>query len=128
MSIRSWLRLAFGMVVALSVLLWARQIRSGGADESHEVARIQAHILGAEQMAAQRDLSGLTPSARKARLRLLRELRAYRERGVFPKNRDFPGRRAPYFIDAHGVRCAMAHLIEFAGGADLVQHVAHTRN
>jgi hypothetical protein len=103
-------------------------LRSVAPKEADEVARIQAHILAAEQVAGHRDLSKLTPSARQARLRLLRELRAYRERGVFPQNRDFPGRRVPYFIDADGVRCAMAHLIEISGGTELVRHVTRTRN
>jgi hypothetical protein len=34
----------------------------------------------------------------------------------------------PYFIDARGVRCAMAQLIELAGGAALVHRIARTRN
>jgi hypothetical protein len=51
-----------------------------------------------------------------------------RERGRFPKNRDFPGQRVPYFIDADGTRCAMAHLIECAGDSGLVARVARTRN
>ena len=112
------------MSLAITTALWARDDGSGSMQESPEVGRIQAHILRAERFAAARDVSELTSSARAARRRLLRELAAYRQRGVFPQNRDFPGRRVPYFIDARGVRCAMAHLIEFAGGASLVQHVA----
>lgn len=34
----------------------------------------------------------------------------------------------PYFIDRHGVRCAMAHLIETFGGAAVVRRIATTNN
>jgi hypothetical protein len=127
MSTRACLRFFFLFAIIAPALLWVPSQRWRGTDMSPEIARIQAHLLGAERMAAARDLSGLTPEARKARLRLLRELRDYRDRGVFPTNRDF-AHRMPYFVDATGVRCAMAHLIEIAGGGALVQHVARTRN
>ena len=55
-------------------------------------------------------------------------LDAYRRRRVFAKNRDFPGRLVPHFVDAAGTRCAMGHLIEASGGRDLVQYVARERN
>ena len=55
-------------------------------------------------------------------------LHAYWTTGVFPHNHDFPGERRPYFVDRHGTRCAMAYLIEHAGGAALVHRVAATAN
>lgn len=93
-----------------------------------EVARIRAHLLGAERLLASADVSTLSPSARAARSRHREELRRYRERGVFPKNVDFADRRAPYFVDAEGTRCAMAHLIACSGDVELVARVARARN
>ena len=34
----------------------------------------------------------------------------------------------PYFVDAKGVRCAMAHLLEAGGERELVQRIARERN
>ena len=128
MSARSRRRFLLTASLAIMAVLWAREDGPGSNQGSPEVARIQAHIFRAERLAAARDVSGLSPAARAARRRLLQELAVYRRRGVFPQNRDFPGRRMPYFIDARGVRCAMAHLIELSGGATLVQRIARTRN
>jgi hypothetical protein len=58
---------------------------------------------------------------------LLRELARYRAAGRFPINRDF-GEHTPYFIDASGTRCAMAHLLELGGAGALVEKVARERN
>ena len=85
------------------------QIAGPGPAASDEVARIQSHLLGAERLLDARGVSGLSPAARAARALHRKELRRYRERGVFPRNLDCPGRRMPYFVDAAGVRCAMAH-------------------
>jgi hypothetical protein len=46
---------------------------------------------------------------------------------VFPHNHH-RSVRTPVFIDDHGTRCAMAHLIELGGGAELTAAVAATRN
>lgn len=92
-----------------------------------EVTRIQAHIARAEGVAAARDLGGLTQLQQVVRALLLEELAVYRERGVFPKNPDFETYE-PYFIDAEGTRCAMAHLMEFGGAGELVARIAATRN
>ena len=93
-----------------------------------EVARIQAHLAAVERELLARDVSHLSPAQRAARAEHIAELRAYRERGVFPHNHDFDGERVPYFVDEHGTRCAMAHLIEQSGHGDLVARVAATAN
>jgi hypothetical protein len=92
-----------------------------------ERARIEQHLLGAEQALVARDVSHLSPSQRAARIRNLAELRAYRQRGIFPHNHHHPVRH-PTFVDEHGTRCAMAHLIERAGGGELVAAVAREAN
>ena len=58
---------------------------------------------------------------------LLAELAEYREQGVFPRNPGFAG-PMPSFIDEHGTRCAMAHLLELGGAGTLVAEIAATRN
>jgi hypothetical protein len=51
----------------------------------------------------------------------------YRVRGRFPRNPDF-AEPTPYFVDASGTGCAVAHLLELGGGADLVARIARERN
>jgi hypothetical protein len=89
--------------------------------------RVAAHILRAERVArrARRPRDRVRALIRTL---LLGELARYRRRGVFPKNRDFPGRAMPYFVDADGTRCAMAHLLELGGAATLVERVARDNN
>ncbi len=110
----------------LTAILAALVASTPAADA--EVARVRAHLIGAEALLDARDVSALTPAQRAARARARERLRAYREAGVFPHNHDFPTHRVPYFIDAHGTRCAMAHLVESSGGGAYVQSVAGTRN
>ncbi|MGH7480785.1 MAG: hypothetical protein ACRELV_01415, partial [Longimicrobiales bacterium] len=82
-------------------------------DDSHvgvaaaERARIRAHLLGAERMMRAADVAHLGEAQRANRARAIELLREYRGAGVFPHNHDFPDRRVPYFVDAHGTRCAM---------------------
>lgn len=78
-------------------------------------------------MLAEGGVGPLPRAARLARMLLIRELEAYRDRGVFPKNHHVPGRR-PTFIDEHGTRCAMAHLMELGGAGALVTEVAREAN
>lgn len=63
---------------------------------------------------------------RLVRALLLQALAEYRAAGRFPKNRDF-AQKTPYFIDANGTRCAMAHLMELGGEPDLVAAIARER-
>jgi hypothetical protein len=91
-----------------------------------EQARVAQHILRAEAYAGRRRVR-LWPLQRLARKLLLRELAAYRENGRFPKNREFV-EPTPYFVDAEGTRCAVAHLLDASGESDLVQLIAQRRN
>lgn len=92
-----------------------------------EVTRVADHIRRAEVMAAQRDVSQLSRVQRLVRRLLLQALAAYRAGGRFPKNRDFRA-KTPYFVDADGTRCAMAHLLELGGEGELVAKIARERN
>ncbi len=91
-------------------------------------ARVRAHLARAERALRIRDVSRLGPTQRLARGHVLDVLHAYWTAGVFPHNHDFPAGRRPSFVDEHGTRCAMAYVIEAAGGGALVQRVATTAN
>jgi hypothetical protein len=87
---------------------------------------VREHLAGAER-AARRRKRRLEPLAALCRALLLDELGRYRRRGRFPRN---PGhaRPLPQFIDAHGTRCAVAHLMDISGQGALVQQIARTEN
>src|SRR5687767_2611394 len=93
-----------------------------------EVRRLKEHFRIVVGELEGRDTSSLTEAQRAKRARNVDVLRAYALRGRFPKNRDFPDRMVPYFVDGDGTHCAMAHLIDRTGGSALVEHVVHTRN
>lgn len=95
--------------------------------QESEVARIQQHLTGAEELLLDAGVSSLSPSQRAARARNVELLRGYRENGMFPRNLDFQTRE-PYFVDDRGVLCAMAYLIARSGRTDIVERVRATRN
>jgi hypothetical protein len=93
-----------------------------------EVARLRRHFRRVLAELHDMDVTHLSAEQAASRTRLLDELARYARRGRFPKNRDFPGTRIPYFVDADGTRCAVAHLIESTGASALVTRVAAARN
>lgn len=113
---------------ALTMVLVLPEGATGAIPGPGEVTRLRAHFRTAQDYLAERDPSELTEAQRRNRRARLAALEAYVARGVFPKNRDFPNRRAPYFVDGAGTRCAMAYLIEESGRGDLVERVARTDN
>lgn len=92
-----------------------------------ESRRIEEHLANAERHARARDVSTLPIATQHLRELVLEELQRYRESAIFPRNPDF-AEPTPYFIDAAGTRCAMAHLLEYVGAHDLVARVARTAN
>lgn len=117
-------------IFATALLLVAVPVEASPPSfERTEVARIQAHFDGALEMLSARDQSALTAEQRQGRAELVEMLRAYRDRGAFPRNYDFPGEAVPYFIDRKtGIRCAVAHLLEHTGAHELVRRVADADN
>jgi hypothetical protein len=93
-----------------------------------EVERVDAHLRGALDLLERRDTRALSFERRRERRRLVRELDRYRRARRFPQNRDFFGKLTPYFVDAGGTRCAMAHLAEVSGAPSLVERVRTTNN
>jgi len=92
-----------------------------------ERRRIESHLRGAEQLARLR-----TPCLDRLRslnrAMLLDELARYRRAGRFPRNYEFRNKLVPHFVDSHGTRCALAHLLEISGQAELVLDIAGRRN
>jgi hypothetical protein len=97
--------------------------------EVGEVARVRAHFDSVLMELRKRDVSSLSAAQRSSRAAVLLTLAAYRERGVFPHNYDFPGRLVPYLVDRKtGTLCAVAHLLESTGRRDIVDRVALADN
>jgi hypothetical protein len=92
-----------------------------------EQARLRSHFRGALADVSAHDGSHLAAPERRTRERLLAELARYARRGRFPKNRDFV-EMTPYFVDADGTRCAVAHLVEATGERGLVERIVATNN
>lgn len=95
---------------------------------ARERARLRAHFREVLAELRARDVSGLSAAQRSTRRGLLAELARYAATGVFPRNREFPGRQIPHFVDASGTRCAMAHLIAASGHSELVARISGTAN
>jgi hypothetical protein len=94
-----------------------------------EVRRIRSHFDSVLVELSARDVSALSAEQRRNRQALTATLSAYRNRGEFPHNYDFPGQAMPYFVDRKtGTLCAVAHLLESTGRRDIVDRVAQADN
>lgn len=93
-----------------------------------EDARLRAHFAVVLAELSRHAPEGLTDSQRAARTAHLRALEAYARAGRFPRNHGEAPGPTPIFVDRDGNRCAMAHLIEASGRADLAGRVARTDN
>jgi hypothetical protein len=119
-------RPVFAVAIAGAVTLALWQSRT---PESRERARIQAHFDSVLAELRARDVAAMRPSALANRTRLIATLEAYRNRGLFPHNYDFPGRFVPTFVDPKtGIVCAVGHLLESTGRRDIVDRVASANN
>jgi hypothetical protein len=123
-------RLIAGLVFVGAPLSVATSVHARGSDtERAEVQRIRAHFDSVLIELDARDVSRLSPNQQQRRARLVATLAAYRDRGVFPNNYDFPDRAMPYFVDRKtGRLCAVAHLLESTGRRDIVDRVARANN
>lgn len=100
--------------------------RDAASDPLRERSRAHYEAVRDELLARPpRDLSEAQLRARKA---LIATLEAYRERGDFTRNTDFPGARVPYFVDREGRLCAVATLLQASGEGELVNEVARRNN
>lgn len=92
-----------------------------------ELERVARHVARGSRAARARDISREDRALQLVRRLLLDELDRYVDDRRFPLNHDFDELH-PYFVDAHGTRCAVAHLMEISGEGALVAEVARTRN
>lgn len=121
--------LALAAIAAVAVR--PGRIEGAASDEGRpvEVARIRAHFDSVLVELAARDAAALSTAQRARRASLVATLAAYRDRGLFPRNYDFPGQAVPYFVDPRtGVLCAVAHLLESTGRRDVVDRVSRGEN
>jgi HEAT repeat protein len=114
--------------VALALAPRGSKGSTSGAGPSDEVREKQARIESVVAELATRDVAALSPAQREARLQNLARLAEYGKRGVFTVNHESRDRDIPYFIDAAGTRCALAHLIESSGRPDLLAALARDVN
>ena len=130
MKLVSVMVVATASAVLLSAAAWHTD-RPLSAHEEHvrgEVARLRAHFDSVDIELRTRDVSHLSAVRRASRARLIAWLREYRDAGQFPVNDKFADRMVPFFRDSKGTLCAMAYLIDRSGRADIVDHIAKTRN
>ena len=129
MTARPMLVVATIALVALAGAAAPGPLHGATDGEPAQVARIRAHFDSVLVELAARDVGALTPAQLERRAALVSALAAYRDRGLFPKNYDFPGQAVPYFVDPHtGVLCAVAHLLESTGRRDIVDRVSRGDN
>jgi hypothetical protein len=112
-----------------TILVASKSGRANDTVRSAEVRRIRTHFDSVLTELTARDVHALSGNQIARRRALLTTVRAYRERGVFPHNYDFPGQAVPYFVDRKtGTLCAVAHLLESTGRRDIVDRVARANN
>lgn len=97
------------------------------AAQLRERDRLREHFARALAVVGKTDDTALPDALRRARRRNLARLREYRQRGIFPRNFDYPERRTPYFIDPEGRACAVAYLV-IADGRDDVASAVHAKH
>jgi len=121
----------FGFAGGLAVVTCAVLVGRGHAApaNSPEAVRVKrTHLKQVVEELSARDTSALTEAQRERRARVLGALRRYAERGVFPHNTELPRFALPYFIDAHGTRCALAYAIDRSGAPGLALALAARDN
>lgn len=93
-----------------------------GADVS-EQERIASHLRYAEQTLRNADVQSFTEEQQQRRRRLLDLLKAYHERGIFPRNTKYDEGRRPCFIDDEGRICAVGYLVEQTLGRAVAEDI-----
>ena len=112
------------MLIVTGLFLALPPLAQAPAPDAATLARLKEHYANVERELRARDLAGLSAEQRARRAELIEHLHAYRERGDFTRNPDFPGARVPYFVDQDGRLCAVANLLHQTGEDALVREVA----
>ncbi|MES2178624.1 MAG: hypothetical protein V4550_12265 [Gemmatimonadota bacterium] len=120
-------RLTIGF--AFGMLATGAMAGTSGTQREIEVRRIRAHFDSVLIELSARDAHALSPDQQARRQWVMHEVAAYRDRGDFPHNYDFPGQSVPYFTDRKtGTLCAVANLLAKSGANDIVARVTRTNN
>lgn len=101
-------------------------LKDSVSEQLDDVTLIRLHLKLVEEALQKGTAVGLSKQQIEKRMSSISALRAYRERGVFPKNYHF-NHRQPVFIDEHGTYCAVGEMIKESGHAALAQ-VVHQEN
>lgn len=84
--------------------------------------RVREHLRRTEQSLREADTNHLSDAERRRRCRHLDRLRAYWQRGEFPRNpTDY---RTPYFVGADGTDCAVGNLLRKDANEELTDGIA----
>lgn len=94
---------------------------------NNEAGRIAMHLHLVAERLRERIPGGIPPEALTWRSALLKQLDAYADRGVFPRNEVLPYRN-PVFIDPYGTACAVGQLMIESGRRDLAEDISRTMN
>jgi hypothetical protein len=87
----------------------------------------QLHLQQAELLLRSRDVSNISTSLKKKRIKNLDILHGYWQKGLFPKNEMHEGRQ-PYFIDNYNTYCAVGYLMKYTGGEQIAKEIGNTQN
>lgn len=129
----AWLRALFVLVVLSSAASasvnavigdesWVARFGELPSADAEEDTRLRVHLEYVLAKLAAADVSSLDEEQRAERARNLARLRAYIDRGEFPRNHEVKGRR-PHFIDDDGRICAVGYLIEQSAGRDVAEAI-----
>jgi Secretion system C-terminal sorting domain len=88
---------------------------------------IQFHLQETEKLLRSRNLSNLSASLQKQRIKILDILNSYWKRGLFPIN-DMHKNRQPYFIDKQNTYCAVGYLMQQTGADDIAKEIKQSQN
>ena|SRR6185503_11392037 len=92
-----------------------------------ERKRIKLHLMIVEKELRSADISHLSDELKGHRRSMLELLNEYWKREEFPINTDYDI-KTPQIRDRYGTPCAMAHLVERSGHAELVNLLATQNN
>ena len=91
-----------------------------------EEMRVACHLLYAEQLIRTGETNHLNKTQKVNRTHIADLLHEYAMKGEYPKNYDYPGERAPCFIDKDKTICAVGYLIEQTEGLEVAQSINET--
>ncbi len=118
----------FGLPLALLAgLAGVQEQEPGERERDDSTDRVRAHYERVEAELLRSDDSNLTEAQRAERARIIEELRAYRERGEFVQSDDVD-HRVPFYRDAGGRHCSVAHLLDVWGEDELLERIVAESN